>query len=325
MPEFTDDELAKIRAAIGKSKAARVLVQAPEGFRTKIQNILDEIAALGVEAVFYAEPCFGACDIPYHTAKDLDCQLIVHIGHADFGVKSEVPVVYVEKFSDADPTPILEREFFKVDGAHKSFGLVSLIQNVKALPKVKSWLEDRGKKAFIGVPPAAKIVKLAQPGQILGCNVGTGKMLESKVDAYLYVGGGRFHPYGLLKNTSKPVFWVDMESGKIFDVTKERENLQKRKLARIGQFRAARNVALAISTKAGQMAFAKSAFDLKKRMEKNGKKVWLLTMDMITPDKLTGLKIEALVNAACPRIEDDLIFSVPIINAADAARELKKE
>lgn len=325
LDKLLPEEKAKILDAIKAVSAKRVLVQAPEGFKVggAIQKIAAEIEnTAAVETIIWIEPCFGACDVPYEAAQSFGCGLIVHLGHADFGTQSPLPVVYVEKFSDTDPIPILEAQSEKLRG-HKSLGLVSPVQHVKVLPKVKAWLKSRGIVAHIGEPPKARIAKLMHAGQILGCNVSTGKVVESKVDAFLYVGGGRFHPYGLLKQTKKPVLWCDLEMKQILDVSGERDKLERRRLIRQAQFKDAKRVAIVATSKHGQMAFARNVFDLKKKLEAAGKEVWVLAGDMITPEKLAGVKFDAMVNAACPRIEDDLIFPAPIINAADAMNVLE--
>ena len=55
---------------------------------------------------------------------------------------------------------------------------------------------------------------------------------------------------------------------------------------------------------------------MKNKLEKIGKKVYLLAFDEVSPEKLEGLKLDFLINCACPRIGiDDLRkFKIPIVN-----------
>ena len=71
--------------------ANRVLLQVPEGLKTKVQEISKELE--GLEVLISTEPCYGACDVRDHEAKQLGCDVVLHIGHSDFGVKTEVPVI----------------------------------------------------------------------------------------------------------------------------------------------------------------------------------------------------------------------------------------
>lgn len=321
MAVLSAEERAKVLEAVKRRKARNILVQMPEGLKTKALEIADEIEALarGLSAVVFADPCYGACDIPYHEALDLGCDLIVHIGHAAFedsGTKTKIPVVYLEHPSADDPVPLLRREICKLDGYTK-IGLLAPVQQVKNLPAVKKFLEGAGKKVVIGPrPKSGGASKTKYDGQVLGCDVSSAKKLEPKIDCYLYVGGGLFHPLGLLKITEKPLFVCDVERHTIEDITHERVILEKRRLMKQAAFKGAYRVGLLISTKSGQLN--KGWQEHKHHIESLGKKVVVIAMNEIQQDKILGLKLDVLVNTACPRIEDDLTFSVPIINIGEA-------
>jgi diphthamide biosynthesis enzyme Dph1/Dph2-like protein len=66
-------------------------------------------------------------------------------------------------------------------------------------------------------------------------------------------------------------------------------------------FKEAKSIGLLVSWKKGQM-FG-NPFRLKNNLEKQGKKVYILAMDEISSEKIEGLKLDFLVNFACPRIE----------------------
>jgi len=69
-----------------------------------------------------------------------------------------------------------------------------------------------------------------------------------------------------------------------------------------------------VSWKKGQSF--RSPFELKKRLEKAGKEVYVLAMDEVTPEKIEGLKLDMLLNCACPRIgiDDQARYQVPVLN-----------
>lgn len=304
---LSKNELSKVSAAIKKHKARRVALQIPEGLKMQVQEIAKQIEPFA-EVVILADPCFGACDIPFEKAKALGCQLIVHMGHADFGLKGSVPVVYIEKFSDIN-LEALGKQSKKLK--YKKIGLVSTVQHVHVLNKIKKILQKEGKTILIAKP--TKRIKYA--GQILGCDLSSVKSVEKKVDCFLFVGSGRFHSLGILAATDKPVFQYDTEFDALISMDSQREQIERRKIVRKMKLADSKRVGILVSTKPGQIN--KDVFSLKNKLEKEGKKVWILAMDFISPEKLLGMSFDALINTACPRIEEDLTFSVPIINIAD--------
>lgn len=285
----------EIKKAIRKNKTKRVLIQIPEGLKTKAQEISKEIENFGVEVVILADPCYGACDIPDYQASLLECDLIIHFGHSSFGLKSKIPIIYIPYESDMDVLRILEKDDIK----HKKIGIVTTIQHLHKLNEIKDFLEKQGKEVFIG-------------GQILGCKLENVKKIENNVDCILYIGSGKFHALGILKTTEKPVLHLDIENRKIIGLSKERREMTKRKLLKESKLDYAKKVGILVSTKKGQLN--KNVFNLKKKLENEGKEVWILAMDYISPEKILGMKFDVLVNTACPRIEDDLVFKETVIN-----------
>ncbi len=317
----------EIESAIQSHNSKRVLLQAPEGLKARMQEIAKLIGERGIEVILWTEPCFGACDIPDSAAKTFGCDLIIHIGHAPMGVKSEVPVAYIEYFIAADFAKILENHLANVQSfstqtnvrmveknavslsKYKSFGLITTVQYIGEIEKAKAFLEKQGKKVFFG-----KSKSLKYAGQVLGCNADAAQLVEKDVDAFIFLGSGRFHALGVLKKTKKPVLIADIESGALTNITAERDLIEKKRILLNIKFREAKNVGVLVSSKKGQYA-GKSPFDIKKKIEKLGKKADIIAADFLSPEKILGMKFDILVNMACPRIEDDLVFREPVINA----------
>jgi diphthamide biosynthesis enzyme Dph1/Dph2-like protein len=61
---------------------------------------------------------------------------------------------------------------------------------------------------------------------------------------------------------------------------------------------------------------------IKRKLESAGKRAYILTGDCFTPEKLLGLKIDVLINTACPRMRDDADLFGKVILKADDADEL---
>lgn len=298
----------EIASALKGRAASRILIQAPEGLKTQVLGIAKIAEKKGFEAIVWAEPCFGACDIPDYAAKALGCDLILHIGHAPMGVKSEVPVVYAEYPYDKNLKAIVEKNIRALNGFEK-IGLLATVQHVGEINRVKEALEKAGKKTVIG---RAKSLKYA--GQILGCNADAAKAVEKDADAFLVLASGEFHASGVVKMVSKPVFVCDFEKEKITDISDKRALLEKRKIMLISKFNDAKTACILVSSKKGQMP-KKGIFGIKKKIESLGKSVSIVAMDYISEEKLLGMSFDILVNCACPRIEDDLVFNAPVISA----------
>ncbi|MEA2003571.1 MAG: diphthamide biosynthesis enzyme Dph2 [archaeon] len=299
-------DTGKIKEAIKAYKAKKVAIQIPEGLKVRALEISDSVEALGVKAVLVADPCFGACDIPDYLMKELGCDMIIHFAHSQYVRKTEIPVIYIEYRSDKDPTGILEKNMSKLSGFGK-VGLVTTVQYIDYLGRMKTALEKNGIKAYVGMPKIA-----TYPGQVLGCDQSAAKDVESDVDAFLYVGSGLFHPLGIARATDKPVFCLDVEKKGIYSVEDEKRKYDIRLAMKQHKFDEAKTVGLLATTKKGQMN--RDVFAIKDKIEKTGKKVYIISMDYISPDMLLGMKLDVLVNTACPRIEEDLVFSEPVVN-----------
>lgn len=297
--------LAKAIDNLKSQNAKRVFVQYPEGIKLRIQDIAKKLEAEGFNIVICTEPCFGACDIRDYEAARLGCDTVLHIGHEDYGAESELPVVFWEYFIPSDPTPILEKEFAKLEPFGK-IGLATSIQFVEAIEKVKKFLESRGKRVITHTA-------LQHPGQVLGCNLEAATKIESEVDCFLCVSAGKFYGLGLVMKTDKPMLCLDLEKGEIYDLKDFKRKIEKLVAWNKSELEDAKRVAVLASWKRGQV---KLPFEVKKKLETKGKEVYIFAMDEITPEKLMGLKIDAAINLACPRIGiDDLErYKVPIIN-----------
>jgi len=288
----------KIPKKLKKIRGAKIFLQYPEGLKLRIQEISKELEKEGFEVVICCEPTFGACDIRDEEAKRLGCNLILHIGHSDFGVKSKVPVLYWDYFYTVNPIPILEKEINKLKD-FKKIGLITTIQFIKSMDKVKERLEKLEKKIFV-------YKSLTHPGQIIGCNVNAAKKIENEVDCFLFVGAGKFHPLGVALSVEKPVFSLDLERGVVYSLEEERKRWMKKKLWHDAKLLDARKIGIIVCWKKGQNKI-EEARKLKKSLEAGGKEVYILAFDKITKEKIEGLKFDCLVNLACPRVEDELI------------------
>ncbi|MCK4670510.1 MAG: diphthamide synthesis protein [Nanoarchaeota archaeon] len=173
---------------------------------------------------------------------------------------------------------------------HKKLGLITTVQFVDELPKIKNHLTEKGFEAVIG-------------GEILGCRIDKAKEIKDKVDAFLFIGSGHFHPIAM-QGLGKPIY---LPSGEIM------KDKKKSKAMWI-KFLSAKQIGIMISLKPGQRI--KQAEKIKQGLEKKypDKKFYLFLFDTLDIKQMTNFPfIEAWVNTACPRISDD----VKVLNYED--------
>ncbi|MBU0898340.1 MAG: diphthamide biosynthesis enzyme Dph2 [Nanoarchaeota archaeon] len=309
--QLTNESLDNIKKGIEEEGAKRILLQVPEGLKMQAQKVAKELEKDGLKVFVSADPCYGACDIRDHEAKLLKCDLLVHIGHTNFGLETDIPVLYEEYRLEANPTPILEEHMDLLN--KERIGLATTLQYLDSLEPIKKLLEDKGKKVFLGQPQLAKY-----PGQVLGCDFSGAKSIENDVDLFLFIGTGMFHSSEFANQTEKPVLYLDLESKTIRALEKER--LQRIRFAQIEKAKECQNFGIFVSTKPGQF-FLERAEKAKQLLEEKGKNAWIIVTNEISPEKLLGMNIDCIVNCACPRIrEDHEAFKKTIINADDVDR-----
>lgn len=275
----------------------RILVQIPEGLKTRAHEIIDSMEKAGYPSILSNDPCYGACDIRDREAQMAGAQAIIHVGHKMFYKKlsTRVPVIYVPFEIEANYD---RKELAKIKELR--IGLLSTVNYSYLLDNIAKDIKAMDKTPVIG-------------GSILGCNFQAAKEIENRIDCFLFVGSGKFHATGI--RTLYPVYIFDMERNRIELV--ERKEFDRRKMAvqlKLEKFREAGTVGILLSSKQGQ--FMGDYMHVKRRVEKLGKRAYVLIMDCITKENLMGLRMDFFINTACPRIAEDNLGKT-VINASD--------
>ncbi|RLE39599.1 hypothetical protein DRJ17_00175 [Candidatus Woesearchaeota archaeon] len=194
-------------------------------------------------------------------------------------------------------------------------GLLGIVQYADQLQKLKETLENSGKEVIFG-----KSAKTKNVGQILGCDIKAAESIEDRVDAFLFLGDGLFHPRMLLLKLKKPVFFLSPTKNKIYqlkDSDLKRIKI-KQKTATI-KYLSSKEIGIIVSIKPGQNQ-TKAAILLKEKLRKQGKNAYLLIADTVDYQQLENFPfIECFVNTACPRIalDDYEAIKKPILNIDD--------
>ncbi len=181
-------------------------------------------------------------------------------------------------------------------------GIIFTAQTQDLINEIKKFLEKKGKKVHVG-------------GQIVGCNATNAIKIKEKVEAFLFIGSGMFHPIELVEKTKiKKYYQFNPSTNSIskIDAT-EIKQLEKKKQAKLAKYYSSKRIGIIVTTKPGQenlnlaKAFAK----------KCGKEAYIFLDNHIDVNKLEDFPdIEFWVNTGCPRLEEKGIIALKdILNA----------
>jgi len=301
----------KLLKELKKLNPKKVGVQFPEGLKSKAMEIAD---LLDYEVYIYGGNTYGACDVADEEMSFCDC--LVHFGHAEIPMKFVIPVIFMEVYDNIDLIPSLEKNLDFLEKKGKNIGLTTTVQHILELKNAERFLKNRGFNIYIGKGTR----RIKYDGQILGCNFSVCKSIEDKVDYFLYIGTGYFHPLGITLNTKKKVVAIDPYTGKIVDMENEKTKLLKKRYAVIEKAKEAERFGVIVSTKKGQFRM-KEALNIKKDLEKIGKKAYILITGEIYPEKFRGFNFDACVISACPRIaiDDQPRYEKPILTVTEVS------
>jgi 2-(3-amino-3-carboxypropyl)histidine synthase len=304
-----DFEEEYIKQEITKLNAKRVLLQLPEGLKPEAPRLSKLIEKIGVLPILSGDPCYGACDVAASEAEDLDVDLIIHFGHSRLLKHEKVPTLYLETRATVTVDDAVISSLPLLSGYNR-IGLATTVQHVQTLDAVREILTHAGKTIFIG--DAGRVV---YPGQVIGCDYSNVKSVATDVDAFLFIGGGRFHALGVALATSKPTIVADPYANSAYALQDEVQKILKQRYASIEEAKCAKTYGLLISLKPGQKHFDE-AMKIKDSIEKMGRTACLLAVREILPEVLMEFPtIDAFVNTACPRIslDDASKFEKPVL------------
>ncbi len=157
-------------------------------------------------------------------------------------------------------------------------------------------------------------------GQIIGCNVSNALKIKDKVDCFIFVGSGEFHPLEVALKTNKPVYMANPITSEIVQIQDAKiESIKKQRRGKLLKFISAGTVGMLVSTKPGQYKL-RYAQELKKRFSKEfkindckikPKKSYIFIFDTLRAEELENFStVECWINTACPRIEGKSIINL---------------
>jgi len=294
-----DFEEERIKQEIIKLGAKRVLLQLPEGLKPEGPRLAKIVEKAGALPILSADPCYGACDIAVAEAEFLGIDLILHFGHAKLVKYEKVPTVYLEARATVTVDTAVEKSLPLLSKWSK-IGLATSVQHVQALAHAREILVRAGKTVEIG-----DAGRMNYSGQVTGCDYSNVRSITNDVEAFLFIGGGRFHALGIALSTSKPTIIADPYEKRAYSIDGEAQKILKQRWACIEEAGHAKTLGVVIGLKPGQKRLDE-ALKIKEMAEKTGKNAFLLAVRELLPETLMEFPtVDAYVNTACPRISLD--------------------
>src|SRR3989344_8175384 len=120
--------------------------------------------------------------------------------------------LFIESKSNAEIIPDKK----EIDKLPKNIGIITTVQHVHKINELIEFLKKNNKNPIINKN------KQKYPGQILGCDVSNAELIKDKVDCFLYIGSGNFHPIEAALKTDKKVYCYNPLS-RVFSKVNENE------------------------------------------------------------------------------------------------------
>ena len=307
-------DLEKAIKTINKNDYKNILLQVPEGLKNIFKDFVDFIEEeTKSNIIISADPCFGACDIPFADCENTDIDLIIQIGHLPIPHKkdSNIPIIFLNAFLDVDISRVIKKALPLIKG--KKIGVVTTAQHIQKIDEVKNILLKNNFE-----PVTCKGDKrIYSTGQILGCNFSSATKIIKDVDMYLFIGSGTFHPLGLLINTKKPVISCDPYTNEVKykELEDFKDMILRQRYGAIARSKDAKVFGIVVCSKSGQYRFNKAKL-VKRLIESKNKKSYILISNFFSASCLESFRdIDCFISVGCPRIaiDDYMQYKKPII------------
>lgn len=307
-------DLEKAVKEINKKDLKLVGIQIPEGLKIHLGKIIDFFRSnTDAEYIICGDPCYGACDLVDTDLKNLGVELLVHIGHTRISAlnKTDIPVLFINAVADLDIKEVIEKAVTSLFG--KKIGVTTTAQHIDVIDSVCKILTDNGFEPVVGNGDK----RIEFPGQILGCNFTAATKIKDKVDMFLHIGSGNFHPLGMMISTGKDVIVCDPYTKKVTfkELSDFKDIVLKQRYGAISQAKFSKKFGIIVSYKKGQNRIDE-AFRLKKLIEEKDRDAYIISVDYVNPVNLETFRdVDCFVSTACPRIaiDDYLSYKTPIV------------
>ena len=314
----------KIFEVIEQRRPHSIALNGAEALIPKLQDTADHITErFGIEAYVIGDTCWGSCDLNTHAADMLGADILFSVGHTvameTFGEK----VVMINAYDDISFEAVTKKFARDMQGKYKAVSILTDSQHLEQIEGARRVLEEHSYKVIIGRGKGQ-----LRDAQVFGCEFYPAWNVQKQVDCYVFLGQSQFHSASVAMSTEKPTFMLDPYFEEYMQINEFARGLQKRAILSIYKALDAQRIGIIIGLKEGQFAHMR-ALELKKELEKLGKKAQLIALTEITDDRMQIFKgIDAFIQVACPRIATDNHFQKPMLSVPQAfalIKLLKKE
>ncbi|MBC7120436.1 MAG: diphthamide biosynthesis enzyme Dph2 [Candidatus Methanosuratus sp.] len=312
-----DFEFERAAAEVKRRGVKRVLVQAPDGLKQFLQEFISRLSEI-CEVYVSVSPCYGGCDLEDERAARIGAEMVLHIGHKKFvGGAEKVHTVYLPAphLANIDELANLAAHEMKERGFKK----VGVIANTQHAIYVGDFV------SALGTAGVAPVVDGETGGLVLGCRTDAAKRIEGEVDAFLFIGGGEFHPLGVAIDVEKEVFVADPYRNEVRSTDAARRRVLAQRWWAIMEAAKSRRIGVVVVTKPGQFNLH-SAEKIAWGLRAAGKEAYMLAGDEIGMERLSAFPfIESFIITGCPRIATDSTQDPqrPVLNEAEGWKLLE--
>ncbi len=282
----------------------KVGLQGPDGIKPELIEYGDKLKEHGIEPVMIGASTFGACGIADEKAERMGADALIHVGHTRFlhpekADMDDLNVYYLPYREDRDLMSVLEEHYEEID-EDETLGLVGVTQYMDRADKAREFLESKGYEVVDGKTG----LRTTEEGQVLGCDAGAAHNISHKVDAFVFLGSGHFHP-SQVSEAGKKVYVVDPYQEHIWvEPANSLDDETRAEHARVIKHKDKKKWGIVTSSKKGQN-YMRAVEIAKEKLEKHDKDVYIFVEDRIFESDYKGYGIDIYVNCACPRMTKD--------------------
>lgn len=320
---FNEDQIVSWAHNLGYR---RLLIQAPDGIKRCIRPLLECLESRGFEVALSASHAWGGCDLALNELKGVNFDAIVHIGHYS-SVRFRAPdnALFVPGYSRVDTTKAVERAATLLDSEGiRKVGILTTVQHITELCKVKNLLADYGIKSLTAKSPDPAMLE----GMVIGCDVRAAEKLRGKVEGFLVVAGGIFHALGVTLATGSFTVAADPYTGHALKIEQEARRIVALRLFHLSTALDSRNALFILSNKPGQKLSRRKVEKLLVYLKKKASlQLRVIVFDDIRGEALRDYNTaDFYINSACPRLvtDDPDIFPGPVVNLAEYLKVIRK-
>jgi len=301
--QWNYEHLSEILEEVKKEGYDKVALQGPDGIKDELINYADKLRDHGIEPVMIGASTFGACGIADEKAERMGAEALIHVGHTRFlhpegADMDDFNVYYLPYREDRDLMGVLEEHYEEIE--EDTVGLVGVTQYMDRAEKAREFLEEKGFEVVEGKTG----LRTTEPGQVLGCDAGAAHNIAEKVEAFVFLGSGHFHP-SQVSETGEKVYVVDPYEEYIWvEPPNSLDDETRAEHARVIKHKDKKKWGIVTSSKKGQN-YRRAVQIAKEKLEKHGKDVYVFVEDRIFEPDYKGYGIDVYVNCACPRMTKD--------------------